>query len=259
MWTNGTNYELYVGRWSRLVAKKFVAWLNLQSDLDWLDVGCGTGVLTQIILNTTSPKSVLGIDSSEKYIEFARKQVRDPRVSFHVGNARTLPVETASYDVVVCGLVLNFISQPDQTLREMVRAVRIGGTVAAYVWDYADYMQLIRYFWDAAIELDKTVQALDEGRLFPLCQPENLRQLFQTCTQLKDVEVRSIDVPTVFSDFEDYWSPLLGGQGPAPSYIMSLSEERRAVLKEYLRQRLPTDQYGSIRLVARAWAVRGFN
>src|SRR5574341_1283472 len=186
MWTNGTNYEFYVGRWSRLVAKEFVAWLNLLSNLDWLDVGCGTGVLCQTIVNTASPKSVLGIDPSEKYIEFASKQVRDPRVSFHVGNAQALPVETASYDVVVCGLVLNFIPQPDQALRELVRAVRIGGTVAAYVWDYADYMQLIRYFWDAAIELDKTVQALDEGRLFPICQPEHLRQLFQTHTQLKD-------------------------------------------------------------------------
>jgi hypothetical protein len=151
------------------------------------------------------------------------------------------------------------IGQAIVSLREMVRAVRIGGTVAAYVWDYADHMQLIRYFWDAATELDKTVQALDEGRLFPLCQPEHLRQLFQTRIQLKDVEVRPIDVPTVFRDFEDYWSPLLGGQGPAPSYIMSLSEERRAVLKEYLRRILPTDAYGSIRLVARAWAVRGFN
>jgi SAM-dependent methyltransferase len=259
MWANGASYESYIGRWSRLIASEFVAWLNLSSDTDWLDVGCGTGVLSQTIIDAISPKSVLGIDPSERYIEFARKQVRNPRVSFRVGDAQALPVEKASYDAVVCGLVLNFIPQPTQALREMVRAVRIGGTVAAYVWDYANQMQLVRYFWDAAVELDETVQALDEGRLFPLCQPDNLRQLFQTSTHLKDVKVHPIDVPTVFRDFEDYWSPFLGGQGPTPSYTMSLSEERRAVLREYLRGRLPTGPDGSIRLVARAWAVRGLN
>ena len=104
----------------------------------------------------------------------------------------------------------------------MIRAVRIGGIVAAYVRDYADKMQLIRYFWNAPVALDEIAPvALDEGHHFPLCQPEPLRQLFQT-TQLGKVEVRSIDVPTTFRDFDDYWSPFLGGQGPASIYAMSL-------------------------------------
>ena len=139
----------------------------------------------------------------------------------------------------------------------MARVVCIGGTVAAYVWDYADQMQLIRYFWNAAIALDKTVLALDEGQRLPLCQPEHLRQLFHGDAQLENVEVRPIDVATTFSNFDDYWSPFLGGQGPAPSYAMSLSEEKRVALREQIRLTLPIAADGSIHLIARAWAVRG--
>jgi len=150
----------------------------------------------------------------------------------------------------------NFIPQPNQALSEMIRAVRIGGTVAAYVWDYAGQMQLMRYFWDAAVALDWAVSALDEGQRFPLCQPEPLRQLFQTA-QLGKVEVHLIDVATNFRDLDDYWSPFLGGQGPAPGYTMSLSEERRVALRERIRLTLPAAPDGSIHLVARAWAVHG--
>ena len=120
-----------------------------------------------------------------------------------------------------------------------------------------DQMQLIRYFWNAAVALDKTVLALDEGQRFPLCQPEALRQLFQSSnTHLENVDICAIDIPTVFHDFDDYWSPFLGGQGPAPSYIMSLSEERRVALREYLRSILPIDSDCSIHLIARALAAR---
>jgi ubiquinone/menaquinone biosynthesis C-methylase UbiE len=100
---------------------------------------------------------LLGIDSSEGYIEFAREQIQDPCVAFRLGDAQALPVESAAYDAVVSGLVLNFLPQPSQALSEMIRAVRIGGTVAAYVWDYAGQMQLMRYFWDAAVALDGAV------------------------------------------------------------------------------------------------------
>ena len=163
----------------------------------------------------------------------------------------------SAYDAVVSGLVLNFIPKPSQALSEMIRAVRIGGIVAAYVWDYADKMQLIRHFWNAAVALDETAaSALDERQRFPLCQPEPLRQLFQT-THVGKVEVRSIDVPTTFRDFDDYWSPFLGGQGPAPSYVVSLPEEQRVVLREHIKLTLPIAADGSIHLIARAWAIRG--
>jgi SAM-dependent methyltransferase len=260
MWASGAGYESYIGRWSRLVARQFLAWLNVPLGASWLDVGCGTGVLSQTILDIVDPKTVLGIDSSQAYIDFACKQVKDPRVSFHLGDARALPVESSSYDAAISGLVLNFVPKPSQVLSEMARTVRKGGTVAAYLWDYADQMQLIRYFWNAAVALDKKVLALDEGQRFPLCQPEAIRQLFQISsssnTQLENVDICAIDIPTVFRDFDDYWSPFLSSQGPAPSYIMSLSEERRIALREYLRSTLPIASDGSIHLIARAWAAR---
>ncbi|HEY7108281.1 MAG TPA: class I SAM-dependent methyltransferase [Nitrososphaeraceae archaeon] len=239
------------------MAREFVTWLNVTSGARWLDVGCGTGTLIQTILDTMSPRDVLGIDSSEGYIESGRKEVQDPRVSFKLGDAQALPVKSASYDAVVSGLVLNFIPKPIQMLSEMIRAVRIGGTVAAYVWDYADKMQLIRYFWNAAVSLQGAAAlALDEGQRFPLCHPESLRQLFHT-EQLEKVEVRSIDVPTIFRDFDDYWYPFLGGQGPAPSYARSLSEESRVTLREHIRLTLPISPDGSIHLISRAWAIYG--
>ena len=245
-----------MGRWSRLVARQFLRWLDIPAGVKWLDVGCGTGALSQTILEIASPKVVLGIDSSEGYIEFARKQIQNPSVAFRLGDSQVLPVESTAYDAVVSGLALNFFPQPSKAISEMIRAVRIGGTVAAYVWDYAGKMQLMRYFWDAAEALDGAVFALDEGQRFPLCRPKPLQELFQTA-RLGEVEVHSIDVQTVFRDFDDYWSPFLGGNGPAPSYVMSLSEEQRVALREQIRLSLPIASDGSIHLIARAWVVRG--
>lgn len=172
MWNRGASYDYYIGRWSRLVAHQFVPWLHVSDGAQWLDIGCGTGNLSQTILERADPQSVLGIESSEWYIEFARMQINDPRVTFRLGDAQALQVESASYDAAVSGLVLNFVTHPRQALREMIRALRVGGTVAAYVWDYAGQMQLMRHFRDAAVELDrKTALALDEGQRFTICQP----------------------------------------------------------------------------------------
>ena len=127
--------------------------------------------------------------------------------------------------------------------------------MAAYVWDYAGKMQLMRHFWNAAVALNPAAFELDEGRRFPICQPEPLKELFHAAG-LREVEVRAIDISTDFSNFDDYWSPFLGGQAPAPSYAMALSEEDRFALRELLRASLPTALDESIPLVARAWAVR---
>jgi len=256
-WASGAAYEPYVGRWSRLVARELVAWLAVPAGARWLDVGCGTGALSQIILEVASPGEVLGIDPSEGYIAYAREHIPDARARFLVGDAQALPVAGATYDAVAAGLVLNFVPDPSRALTEMRRVARAGGTVAAYVWDYAGQMQFMRYFWNAAVALDPAAFPLDEGRRFPLCKPAPLAYLFRAAG-LQGVEVRSIDVATTFRDFEDYWSPFLGGQAPAPGYTMSLSEERRAALREHIRARLPIAADGSIHLIARAWAVRGF-
>jgi SAM-dependent methyltransferase len=255
-WAAGNLYEPYVGRWSRLVAKEFLGWVGTPPNLDWLDVGCGTGALTQSILQHAEPSSVKGMDPSSGYIAHAKAHITDPRATFDVADAQSLPLASARFGVAVAGLVLNFVPKPSLAVREMARAVRPRGVVAAYVWDYAGKMELMRYFWDAAAELDRAAFELDEGRRFPLCQPESLAELF-TQAGLGDVQVRPIDVPTRFRDFNDYWKPFLGGQGPAPGYAMSLSEERRGVLRERIRGKLPIAGDGSIDLIARAWAVRG--
>lgn len=255
-WAAGKLYEPYVGRWSRLVAKDFLQWLELPPQLDWLDVGCGTGALTEIILQQMQPRAIKGVDPSAGFVDHAQEHIIDPRATFEVADAQSLPVRSANFDAAVAGLVLNFVPKPALAVQEMARAVRSGGVVAAYVWDYAGKMELMRYFWDAAVALDGNAFDLDEGRRFPLCQPGPLADLF-TKAGLRDVQSRAIDVPTRFRDFDDYWTPFLGGQAPAPAYAMSLSEEQRVALRDRIRAMLPISHDGSIQLVARVWAVRG--
>ena len=220
VWASGDAYEPYVGRWSRLVAAEFVDWLAVPAGRRWLDVGCGTGALTSTILSRCAPSEVLGVDPSAAYSNWAAAHVNDPRARFAVTDAAHLPTGVA--DVVVSGLVLNFVSEPLAALASMGAAAP-GGIVAAYVWDYAGRMDLMRYFWDAAVALDPAAVGLDEGVRFPLCHPDRLHGLWSDAS-LTDVTVTAIDVPTVFTDFDDYWAPFLLGQGPAPGYAMSLDE-----------------------------------
>jgi SAM-dependent methyltransferase len=256
VWAGGEAYEPFVGRWSRLVAREFLAWLAAAPGTRWLDVGCGTGALTGEILGAVAPAHVRAVDPSLPFVRFARGRVGDPRAAFLVADARSLPLPTGSVDAAVSALALNFIPQPEAAVAEMARVVRVGGVVAAYVWDYADGMQILRRFWDAAVALDPAAAELDEARRFPLCGPAALDALFRGAG-LGGVESRAIDVPTRFRDFDDYWRPFLGGQGPAPGYAMGLREERRAALRERVRAALPVAADGSIALAARAWAVRG--
>jgi SAM-dependent methyltransferase len=255
VWASGSAYESYVGRWSRLVAEEFLSWLRVPTQGRWLDVGCGTGALSQAVLDKASPVEVRGIDPSAGFIDYARAHVADSRARFEVGDAQALPFEDATFDAVVSGLVLNFVPEPPKMVSEMARVARAGGTVAVYVWDYAGQMQLMRYFWDAVSALDPGSD-LDEGLRFPICRPEPLTDVFQGAG-LTDVEVQAIDISTRFRDFDEYWAPFLGGQGAAPGYVASLGEAERAALKGWLRDIIPAAPDGSIDLIARAWAVRG--
>ncbi len=255
-WTSGEAYEAYVGRWSRLVAEVFLEWLAVPAGVDWLDVGCGTGALSATILRLAAPRSVHGIDAAAEYIAYARGRIIDTRAAFQTGDAGALPVETAAFDAVVSGFALNFFPHVKQAVREMTRAVRPGGLVAAYVWDYAGKMQFMRHFWNAAAALDPAAAMLDEGLRFPLCEPTLLAELFHG-GGLTAVIVRSIDVWTVFKDFDDYWTPFTGGQGPAATYLATLIPLGQVALRERIRAALPYAIDGSISLMARAWEVRG--
>jgi SAM-dependent methyltransferase len=238
------------------VAERFVAWLGLPAGLRWLDVGCGTGALTEAVLLDAAPASVLGVDPSPGFLGHAVATVPDPRAAFVLGDARALPVADHAVDAVVSGLVVNFVPDPARALAEFRRAARPGGTVAFYVWDYAGDMQMMRWFWDVAVELDPAAAARHEGSRFALCRPDPLRELAAEAG-LARVDVAEIVVPTVFVDFDDYWTPFLSAQAPAPSYVASLDEHQRSVLRDTLRERLPTGDDGTIHLTARAWALRG--
>ncbi len=254
-WSSGDAYEAYVGRWSRVVGAAFVGWLGVDGDRRWLDAGCGTGALTEAIVESAEPAAVVGIDASPAYVEAARQRVVDRRVRFAVGDAMALGLER-EFDVAVSGLVLNFLPDPLAAVTGMARAVSVGGVVASHVWDYAGGMELMRYCWDAAVALDDAARELDEGVRFPLCRPDRLRELWQAAG-LHGVETRAIDIPTRFEDFDDYWAPFLGAQGPAPGYVASRTPAAREALRRAVRSALPVAADGSITLTARAWAVRG--
>jgi SAM-dependent methyltransferase len=250
----GSPYEQYVGRWSRQVAPRFLLWLSIPAGRRWLDVGCGTGALCAAILDHCSPTSVAGVEPSEGFLKTATANLAG-RAELRQGGATAIPFRDASFDVVVSGLVLNFVPDQRAALVEMARVTVRGGTIAAYVWDYAGKMEFMRYFWDAAVELDPGAASLDEGIRFPLCRPEAMETLFAGAG-LQGVEVAPIDIPTPFVDFNDFWQPFLGGQGPAPAYTMSLDESARARLRDRIRERIPIMANGSIALTARAWAIR---
>lgn len=255
-WASGNLYEPYVGRWSRLVAREFLAWLNAPPGLDWLDVGCGTGALTEAIAEQCAPERLAGIDTSEGFLDSARQRLRDHTVELRQADAQSLPFTDSEFDRIVSGLMLNFVPDKGRAAAEMARVARAGGEVALYVWDYTGGMELMRRFWDAAAELNPQARELQENWHAAFCRPEPLHQLLEK-VGLSHIEVRAIDVPTIFRDFDDYWTPFLGGQSPAPAYCMSLTEKDRSALRERLRETLPTQPDGSIHLTARAWAVRG--
>jgi trans-aconitate methyltransferase len=255
-WGAGDPYELYVGRWSRKVALEFLEWISIPAKSAWADIGCGTGALTQCILAQSDPQSIAGIDKADRFIGTARRTIVDPRVTLEAGDAAKLRSESHSFDAAVSGLVLNFVQDPHKMLSEMARVTRPGGKVAAYVWDYAGGMEMMRYFWDAAIAVSPNDFKLDQAERFPICQPEPLEALF-TDTGLKAVSSRSLEIPTVFRNFDDYWEPFLGKQGAAPTYLASVTEETREKIRARLEARLLPSADGTIRLHARAWAVQG--
>jgi SAM-dependent methyltransferase len=255
-WLTGDAYEAYMGRWSRPMARQFIAWLDPKPGAHWLEAGCGTGALTSTLCDLGAPASVVACDPSAPFIEHARSHIHDPRASFVVAGAEALPGRDSGFDAVVSGLALNFMPDPERAVASMRERLRPGGVVAAYVWDYAEGMEFLRHFWEEAVAADPGAAALDESGRFPLCGSTALEALFQAAG-LGEVQVAPLEIRTEFAGFDDYWTPLLRGTGPAPGYIASLDPPAREVLRERLRARLPEASDGRIRLRARAWAVRG--
>ena len=194
------------------------------------------------------------VHPSLNFAQYASQQI--PEVKFLVSDGAKLALQDMTFDGVVSGLALNFMPAPTNALTDMWRITKPGGTVAAYVWDYAGKMEFLRYFWDAACELDDRAIQLHEGNRFPICQQDALHQLWQNAG-LNNIHVEAIDIPTRFDTFDAYWQPFTLGNFPAPNYVTSLTEVNREKLKSHLQASIPTEEDGSINLIARVWAISG--
>jgi SAM-dependent methyltransferase len=244
-WDGAESYELFMGRWSKLITPKFIEWLNSPTLLKWLDVGCGTGTLSEAILKYCRPSHLVCIDPSEKFLLKTKERIKEKADFFN-----------NTVDVIVSGLAFNFFPDPGKALAEMRRVVKPDGIIAAYVWDYSGRMDLLRYFWDEVVLLEPKSRELDEGLRFPICNPDNLKSAY-LCAGLMDVQITEHDIITEFKDFDDYWNPFLGGQGPAPGYLASLTNSKKDELRKKLYNKLPIESNGSIRMIARAIAIKG--
>ena len=249
-------YERFMGRWSRRLAPLFVKFAGIAEQDVVLDIGSGTGALALAVADAIPSVRLTGVDPSSDYVRYAQDRTSSDTVRFLVGDAQELTLPDAYYDKALSLLVMSFIPDPAKAVREMIRVTQPGGTVAAAVWDYGEGMEMLRTFWDEAVALDPSVAARDEREL-PLCRQGELAALWRA-SGLERVDEQSLTMEMSWGSFDDYWSPFLGGQGPAGAYANSLSPAARAALESRLRTRLAAARVdGMITLRARAWAVRG--
>ncbi|HEV8282808.1 MAG TPA: methyltransferase domain-containing protein [Chitinophagaceae bacterium] len=195
-WDSGDPYEYFMGRWSKLMAPVFLKWLSIPYGQSWLDVGCGTGSLSEAIFQNYKPSKLACIDTSAEFLAKAKGRL-SYEVDFCVGSASNIPKGDDEFDVVVSGLALNFFPDLTIALSEMKRVLRVNGTIAAYVWDYAGRMDFLRFFWDAAVEIDPDSHKFDEGVRFPICNTENLKTEFKKAG-LIDIETSYLNIKTIF-------------------------------------------------------------
>jgi SAM-dependent methyltransferase len=249
---DGIAYERYMGKWSRLVGEAFLDWMAPQSGLRWLDVGCGNGAFTEILIERYAPVSVHGIDPSEAQLAYARTRIVSPVAQFRQGDAMAQPFPDDTFDAAVMPLVIFFVPEPAQGVAEMVRVVSAGGTVSAYAWDMVGGGFPYKALQDEMRELGiaaPVAPSVDASRI------DVLRDLWSGAG-LEAVETREITVQRTFADFDDYWTTVLGGPSVGPS-LAAMASEDVALLQERMRARLPVDVTGRITYSARANAVKG--
>jgi SAM-dependent methyltransferase len=256
VFADGVAYERFMGRWSRQVAQEFVRELGVPSGSAWADVGCGTGALTQTVLDACSPRSIVGLDPSPGQVAVARRSVVDPR--FLVAGAQELDSALDEpVDAVVCGLVLNFVPDAAAAVALMRRAAP-AGLVAAYLWDGqgdGHGMQQLDLFEQAAAAVVPGALGIDGGRA-RLGRPEVLEELWLGAG-LTGVRSWPVEVPLTYRDPDELWGLFLSGVGPAGQFLLSLDEPVREQVRAGLLEIVPTSDDGKVRLSARAWAVAG--
>jgi SAM-dependent methyltransferase len=256
MFSMSSGYELYMGRWSRLLAPAYVEFAGVRDGQRVLDVGTGTGALASALEAATRSSEIVGIDPSAGFIEFAKKNAKSGRARFETGDAQALQLGDASFDQTMALLVMNFIPDHQKAVAEMRRVTRPGGTVSACVWDYGAGMESLRIFWDEAVALDAAAAPKHE-RNMKLAREGELGALWQKAG-LANVEEKGLVIDQVFRSFDDFWGPFLKGTGPGGAYVASLPEEGRRRLEARMRERLLGNRAeGAFSLMARAWCARG--
>jgi SAM-dependent methyltransferase len=246
-------YDRFVGRYGASLGRELIAFAGIRPDARCLDVGCGPGALTGALAEVVGAERVAAVEPSEPFA--AACSARFPDVDVRVAGAEALPFEDGVFDAVASQLVLNFVPEPGRALAEMRRVARAGGLVAACVWDYRDGMTLLRAFWDAAVALDPEAASLDEGRRMRPGSAGELAELWEAAG-LGEVETAELVARAEYDGFDDLWSPLPRGVGPAGAYCSSLDGEGQRALHDELWDRLGGPD-GPFELTARAWAVRG--
>lgn len=254
-WASNDRYEQYMGRWSSLVATSFLQWLAPAVGKRWLDAGCGSGAISALIAQHYAPAALTAVDRSAAFVRATVDRL-DGQAWGVAGDVLDVPIRTAAVDTAVSGLVLNFTADPQQAINELRRVKAPGGTVAVYIWDYNGIMEFLSAFWTAAIELDPQAASLNQADRFADANAQSLQRVFAGAN-LSNIATQPILIETRFQDFDDYWRPFLGGQGPAPTYVHTLGPTDRERLRRRLQAHLPAEADGTISLRARAWAARG--
>jgi SAM-dependent methyltransferase len=249
---DGAAYEHYMGKWSQLAGGAFLDWLAPKSALRWLDVGCGNGAFTEMLVERCAPLSVQGIDPSEEQLAYARTRPASHAAQFRQGDAMALPFPDDTFDVAVMPLVIFFVTDPARGVAEMARVVCPGGIVTAYAWD----MEGGGFPYEALhVEMRGLGIAVPTPPSPEASRIEVMLDLW-TGAGLLRVETREITAERTFADFDDYWTTILGGPSVGPR-LAAMASEDLALLKARMRARLPADDTGRITYSARANAVKG--
>jgi len=256
--SDGAAYEFWLGRWSSRLADVFLDFVELSEPGELLDVGCGTGALTFAMADRWPARSVIGVDIAAPFISYARSRRSGDRPTFEIGDACALNYEDGHFAGVAAHLVFLFIPRPEVALCEMRRVTRSGGTVAAVVWDSRGGLVFQRMLWDTAVAIDPNARVVRDG-LFanPVAIPGGLAGFFRDAG-LEDIETQSLTIRMDYQNFEDYWQPFLGGQGPVGTYFANLAPALNARIKEAVRDAYCSGSPDGPRsLTASAWAVQG--